>query len=145
MTEQVFDGGCLCGAVRYRVSGQPKRFYHCHCSRCRKASGTGHASNLMIAAPAIDWVAGEAHVGGYQVPDAERFATRFCLVCGSPLPRVVPQLGVVVVPAGSLDSNVPFPPEARIFWDSRAPWSCADDPLPVFAEYATKHPANTRD
>jgi hypothetical protein len=48
---------------------------------------------------------------------------------------VVPELELVVIPAGSLDSAPPLAPQARIFWDSRADWSCAAGDLPVFAEY----------
>jgi hypothetical protein len=83
----------------------------------------------------VTWVEGEALLGRYKVPEAERFFTCFCSNCGSPLPRVVPELELVVVPAGSLDSAPPVAPQARIFWDSRADWSCAAGDLPVFAEY----------
>lgn len=128
-------GSCLCGSVRYEVSGEAVRFYHCHCGRCRKATGTGHASNLFITpVSALCWVEGEELLGRYKVPEAERFYNCFCTRCGSPLPRVVPELDGVLIPAGSLDSPAPLPTQARIFWESRADWSCADD-LPRFAEY----------
>lgn len=41
-------GSCLCGSVEYEVTGEAQRFYHCHCQRCRKATGKGHASNLLM-------------------------------------------------------------------------------------------------
>jgi hypothetical protein len=41
MSEQTLSGSCLCGALHYSLTGEPVRFMHCHCSRCRKASGTG--------------------------------------------------------------------------------------------------------
>ena len=50
------------------------------------------------------------------------------------MPRVVPELDAVLIPAGSLDTPPPILPQGRIFWDSRVDWSCADD-LPVYAEY----------
>ena len=43
MSQITVKGGCLCGSVQYEVTGETKRFYHCHCERCRKATGTGHA------------------------------------------------------------------------------------------------------
>jgi hypothetical protein len=49
--------------------------------------------------------------------------------------RFVKEIDAVVIPAGSLDSEAPFKPQARIFWDSRAEWSCTDEPLPRHAEY----------
>ncbi|HHO69694.1 MAG TPA: GFA family protein [Gammaproteobacteria bacterium] len=129
------SGSCLCGSVRYEVSGEAQRFYHCHCRRCRKATGTGHATNLLVTPhTAIRWLAGEELLSQYKVPEAERFYNGFCQRCGSPLPRVFPQIDAVIIPAGSLDTPPPLPVQARIFWDSRAEWSCADG-LPVFAEY----------
>ncbi len=135
MTQTLFSGGCLCGAVQYEISGEASRFYHCHCSRCRKATGTGHASNIMVAADRVVWRKGEALVRRYKVPEAERFASVFCSECGAPLPRVVPEIGAVVIPAGSLDAEPEMRPQARIFWDSRVGWSCEAGDLPTFAEY----------
>ena len=135
MSQTKLSGGCLCGAVEYEVSGQIVRFTHCHCSRCRKASGTGHATNLILKPASVSWLKGESLVRRYKVPQAERFATCFCTECGSPLPRIVPGLAMAVVPAGSLDKPPDVRPQAHIFWDSRAEWSCPDGGLPVFAEY----------
>ncbi len=137
MTQLKLSGSCLCGTVHYAITGEPKRFYHCHCQRCRKATGTGHASNLMIAPESITWISGEEALVRFKVPDAERFFTCFCGKCGSPMPRVVPELNVVVIPAGSLDNDPTVVPQARIFWDSRADWSCSAGDLPVFSEYPT--------
>ncbi len=135
MAQMKFSGSCLCGTVQYDLSGDPKHFYHCHCRRCRKATGTGHATNLMIASGGVNWIKGEASLTRYKVPDAERFSTCFCGICGSLLPRFVAELGVVVIPAGTLDSEPAGMPEARIFWDSRADWSCSTGDLAVYSEY----------
>jgi hypothetical protein len=136
MSDVTMNGGCLCGAVRYRISGEAQRFYHCHCRRCRKATGTGHASNLLVTPlESIQWIEGESLLRRYKVPEAERFFNCFCSQCGSPMPRVVPELNGVLVPAGSLDDEPPVHPQARIFWDSRAEWSCSGDDIPVFSEY----------
>ena len=136
MNETKMTGGCLCGAVRYEVSGNPRRFYHCHCSRCRKSSGTGHATNLFLTEANLVFTQGESLVKKYKIPEAERFARQFCRECGSPVARLVPELNAVVIPAGSLDSEPPIRPQARIFWDSRADWSCNDEPLARYAETA---------
>jgi hypothetical protein len=135
MTQTTVKGSCLCGAVHYEVSGEAQRFYHCHCQRCRKATGTGHGSNLLVTPhTSITWRQGEALLARYKVPEAERFFNCFCSRCGSPMPRVVPELDGVLIPAGSLDTPSPLPAQCRIFWGSRAEWSCSDA-LPVFAEY----------
>lgn len=137
MTSSTFRGSCLCGAVQYEISGEPMKFYHCHCQRCRKATGTGHASNLLVKPGAIKWLKGEELIKGYKVPEAIRFTNRFCSVCGGRVPRYVKETDFIVIPAGSLDSEPPIRPQARIFWGSRANWSCSGDELPVHSEYAT--------
>lgn len=138
MEKQNFSGSCLCGAVQYNIKGSPVRFYHCHCARCRKVSGTGHATNIMIQANKVDWLKGESEITRYKVPEAERFTNAFCQTCGSRLPRFDDVLGMVILPAGSLEVDISIKPEARIFWDSRAEWSCSGDDLPVYAEYVTE-------
>lgn len=137
MSKMTYKGSCLCGAVEYEITGEAARFYHCHCQRCRKATGTGHASNLFIKADKVNWVKGEENVAIYKVPEAERFANSFCKQCGSRMPRYVPQLSMVMLPAGSLDNEPDSKPQAHIFWESRADWSCSAGDIPVFAEYMT--------
>ncbi len=133
---KTYIGSCLCGEVRYEIEGQPLAFYHCHCQRCRKFSGTGHASNIRIDANIINWVAGGDLVKQYKVPEAERFRNDFCSNCGSPLPRYFEEVGFIVLPAGTLDTEPEIKPDARIFYASRSSWSCSDD-LAVFEEYVT--------
>ena len=135
MTFTSLRGACLCGAVRYEAAGEPLRFLHCHCSRCRKATGTGHASNLFLQPGTLRWLSGEEQLRSFKPPGAQRFTNAFCMVCGSRLPRLAAGSDVVVIPAGSLDDDPPIRPQARIFQGSRAPWSCADDGLPAHAEY----------
>jgi len=136
MNERSLSGSCLCGAVRYVATGQEQRFYHCHCTRCRKASGTGHASNLFLQGT-LAWSSGEELIRSYQPPDAERFTNTFCEVCGSRVPRFLERLGMVFIPAGSLDDEPEMRPQARIFQGSRAAWSCDDSALPGFDQYAS--------
>ena len=135
MTQTTLKGSCLCGAVKYEASGEAKRFLHCHCSRCRKASGTGHATNLFLQPGTLKWLAGEEQVHAFKVPEAKRFTNTFCAACGGRLPRQVQGADIVMIPAGSLDDEAPIAPQCRIFYGSRAAWSCGGDELPVFDEY----------
>ena len=135
MTQTTLKGSCLCGAVKYEATGEPKRFLHCHCSRCRKASGTGHATNLFLQPGSLRWLAGEEQLRAFKVPEAKRFTNSFCGTCGSRLPRQAAGTDIVLIPAGSLDDESPIAPQGRIFYGSRAQWSCGDEELPVFDEY----------
>ena len=83
MSQTTLKGSCLCGAVKYEVTGEPTRFYHCHCSRCRKATGTGHASNLFLQPGALKWISVEQQIRSFKVPEVKRFTNAFCATCGS--------------------------------------------------------------
>jgi hypothetical protein len=134
MTQTTLSGSCLCGAVKYEVSGEATRFVHCHCSRCRKATGTGHATNLFLQPGSLRWLSGEERIHAFKVPEARRFTNVFCATCGGRLPRQA--LDAVIIPAGSLDDAPPIKPQGRIFFGSRASWSCSGDELPVHEEYS---------
>ena len=138
----VFEGSCLCKGVSYSIKGEALAFYHCHCQRCRKANGTGHASNIRIDAKSIEWQGDKSLINRYKVPDADRFRNDFCSTCGSPMPRYFEEVGFVVLPAGTLDHEPPLQPQARIFNASRAEWSCSEstsegksEAIPCFDTY----------
>ncbi|HLE93009.1 MAG TPA: GFA family protein [Sulfuricaulis sp.] len=80
---------------------------------------------------------GEERVRSFKIPEAKRFTSRFCSVCGSQVPRYVKETDMIVIPAGSLDGDPMMQPQACAFWDSRASWSCGGDDIPVHSEYAT--------
>ena len=114
-------GSCLCGAVRFEISGEFDAFFLCHCSRCRKGSGSAHASNLFSASATIAWLTGRERVKSWRLP-ASRHERSFCGACGSALPGVQMDGALLVVPAGSLDDPVAIRPTAHISCASRADW-----------------------
>lgn len=135
MASEKYAGSCICGSVKYEITGEFRYFPHCHCSRCRKSTGTGHASNVILTPETVEWTAGEELVKSYKVPEADRFRTVFCSNCGSPLPRWAPDMSMAVIPAGTLDSHPPLEPSGRIFVDSKADWSCDNADLQCWPEY----------
>ena len=135
MSDKFLCGSCLCRSVRYKVRAPIQRFAHCHCSRCRKATGTGHGSYLYVVPADFSWVSGEQHTKRFDLPSAKSFATTFCTMCGSPLPYYTRNGLKVVIPAGSLDDDPDAVPQVRIFWESRAKWEGSADGLPTCAEF----------
>lgn len=125
------SGSCLCGAVRFEIEGDFERFFLCHCDRCRKGTGSAHAANLFSTTATLTWLSGEALATTYQVPSS-RHQRSFCSSCGSALPRAKPGGGMLVVPAGSLDSDVEIRPLAHIFFASRANWDEHLETVPKF-------------
>lgn len=124
---QMTTGACLCGAVRFEISGAFERFFLCHCSRCRKGTGSAHAANLFSSTAEITWLSGRENIKAYRVP-ASHHEKSFCVECGSALPSV--QGAWLVVPAGSLDSVIDIRPNAHICCASRAEWDTRLEDIP---------------
>ncbi len=116
-----FYGSCLCGDVRFEVDGAFDSFFLCHCGYCRKDTGSAHAANLFSANARLRWLSGETLVAHFTLPET-RHARSFCSSCGSALPIVQNKGEQLVVPAGSLDADVPIEPIGHIFMSSKANW-----------------------
>jgi len=134
MTNQPLEGACLCGTARFRITGEIVGFQYCHCSRCRKFTGSAHAANLFTRPGDLQWTAGQADVGTYVLDGEPRFPTAFCQRCGSSLPVMSSTGRYWVVPAGSIDGDPVVRPKRSIFWESRAPWYAHVSELPKHDE-----------
>jgi len=128
------EGSCNCGAVRYRVFGPFGRFQYCHCSRCRKETGSAHAAKLFVSADRFEWLAGEERVQRYDHPEAKYWSRGFCSTCGSPMPHETRGGGTMIIPGGSLDTDPGARPERSIYFGSRAPWYTPPGELEAFDE-----------
>lgn len=121
MDKNPITGQCLCGAVKFRISGEFESFFLCHCSRCRKDSGSAHSANLFSSTAKLIWVSGKENIKTFRLPGS-RHMKSFCSDCGSALPVSQPEVGLLVVPAGSLDSPIDIRPNAHICCSGRADW-----------------------
>lgn len=122
-------GSCLCSAVKYEINGELGPAYYCHCSRCRKASGSAFASNAVVAARDFAVVEGAEALATFRT--AEGVQRLFCARCGSPiLSRRESHPEVLRVRLGTLDTPLPTGPGAHIYVASRAEWFEIHDHLP---------------
>lgn len=128
MTKHV--GSCLCGIVKFEVHGDFDSFYLCHCKYCQKDTGSAHAANLFSQSAKLTWLAGADAVSSFTLPGT-RHNKSFCRSCGSALPSAL-LAGLLVVPAGCLDTEVCVSPTAHIFTSSRAIWEGAIGDAPEF-------------
>ena len=120
--EKEIQGSCLCGKVQFVIWGTCERFYFCHCSRCRKATGSAHASNILIKADQFRWISGEENIKKYDLETAQFFSKSFCSNCGSPVPYLSRRGNGVVVQAGLLSDDIEMKPQANIYYASKAKW-----------------------
>jgi hypothetical protein len=128
MTEHL--GSCLCGTVRFKVEGAFDSFYLCHCQHCKKDTGSAHAANLFSQSAKLSWQSGADAVTSFTLPGT-RHGRSFCKFCGSALPNTQ-TARVLIVPAGSLDTDVSILPTAHIFSSSKANWEKALGEVPAF-------------
>ncbi|UCC57292.1 MAG: GFA family protein [Gammaproteobacteria bacterium] len=138
MNEQKVSGSCLCGEVTYQYTGRSKVFQYCHCTRCRKFTGSAYAANIIVDPSRFRWLSGEDCVGRFELPGARHFATSFCRNCGSSLPWLTQSGTAVVIPAGTLDSDPNEKPVHNIFMANKAPWFEEVDNLKKYEQLPVK-------
>lgn len=132
------QGSCLCSKVKYEITGTMGIFQYCHCSRCRKHTGSGHAANIFAKPEQFHWIQGQDDTETYEPENTKYFATSFCKTCGSTLPWLSKSGKVMVVPAGTLDTKIPLKPQQNIFWNSKADWYTCASELVKYDELPTK-------
>jgi hypothetical protein len=128
-----FSGGCLCGAVRFTCTAAPQVVGHCHCVDCRKSSGTGHCTHLVVPAAAFA-VTGAVTFYDRAADSGNMVSRGFCGTCGSPIYSTNAAMPDVVFPRASvLDDPDTVQPQMIVF-ASRAPsWDHMSPALPAFA------------
>ncbi len=135
---KITKGSCLCGSVTYQFSGPELVFQYCHCSRCRKFTGSAYAANIIVNPEQFEWLSGESSVGRFEYPEARHFATCFCIRCGSSLPWLAKSGRSVIIPAGTLDEDPGIRPVHNIFYQDRAPWREAVEALVSYDALPTR-------
>jgi hypothetical protein len=128
-----YSGSCLCGRVRFEVTGEFDSFFLCHCEYCRKDTGSAHAANLFSSSARLRWLSGEEEVRTFNLPST-RHCKSFCATCGSALPKLQVEGDLLAVPAGSLDGDITIRPTAHIFVASKANWDDELELVPRFAK-----------
>jgi hypothetical protein len=132
---ETLHGSCLCGGVRFEITEPFLNANHCHCSRCRKHSGTFGLTQGRVRREGFRLVAGEELVRIYR-PTGGAAVKAFCSECGSSLfGRTWPDGPEISVRLGALDGDPGIRPQFHTFVDSKAPWDeLPNDGLPRFAE-----------
>ena len=130
LTQHLVHGRCLCGKVKVKAEQVALRAGVCHCQYCQKDTGSAHAANLFSQSAKLSWHAGADAVTSFTLPGT-RHNKSFCKLCGSALPSTqIP--GLLVVPAGCLDTKISILPTAHIFSSSKAAWDEKLECVPKF-------------
>jgi hypothetical protein len=126
-------GSCLCGRVKFEIDHAVGPFELCHCSRCRKASGSAFSASVGVRRDDFRLTSGRELIQSYEAPVRETapgYRTFFCGRCGSPVPNPNPETAWFEVPAGVLDDDPQLRPDRHIFVEVKSPWFSIADKLP---------------
>lgn len=115
-------GACNCGAVRFEISAGVSDVYVCHCSICRRSTGSNGIAVVVVDNDAFRWTTGEDSIHTWKKPDADDWQTWFCRCCGSPVPGAN-DARRMFVPAGLLtEGSDALTVKHHIWVDSKAAW-----------------------
>jgi len=126
-------GSCRCGGVRFEIARMAGPFELCHCTRCRKASGSAFVPWLGARRDDFRLLQGEELIRRYEAPLRNKpppYRTSFCGRCGSPVPDPASGAPWFEVHAGVLDDDPGLRPERHILVEAKSPWFAITDSLP---------------
>lgn len=116
-------GGCLCGAVRYAVTGDPAMQLVCHCSHCQKQAGSAFSTIVGVPEASLAVTEGAPKTYVDHGTSGKAVERQFCADCGSPLfSKVEVSPGLVWIKAGTFDDASWFSPAAHIWTKSKQAW-----------------------
>jgi hypothetical protein len=122
MTGEIL-GGCLCGGVRYRFTGEPLAYYACHCTDCQRQTGSAFGLSMIVHREAVEVLRGEPRLFEVSMPDGRTKRGRCCPECPVRLwgePVKLPQL--LILRPGTFDDPGVHEPFGDIWTQSARPW-----------------------
>jgi hypothetical protein len=123
---QAREGGCFCGAIRYRVAGAPVSSLICHCASCRRAGGAPSVAWLTFDRQAMEFIRGEPR-SRRSSPDVVR---RFCGVCGTGITyEHAADPDTIDVTTASMDDPTAFPPTREVWVEEKLWWEAFNNAL----------------
>lgn len=130
----MYKGSCLCGKVRFEITGVIQDIIYCHCSQCRKAQGSAFATNGNVDAEKFEFISGENELTGFESTPGE--TKYFCKHGGSPImSKNETKPNNVRVRLGVIESDIIERPVAHIFVASKANWEEIESELPQYQSY----------
>lgn len=123
MTE-IHEGGCICGAIRYRVTGQPKNAFVCHCTYCQHASGSAFQMPVFFLKEDVEFSGEAPSTYDYQSPIHHRIIqTQFCSRCGTRIASTISRAPAFqLISGGTFDDLGWFKIDLHMFTESALPW-----------------------
>ena len=133
------EGGCSCGAVRYRLASDPMFVHCCHCLNCQRQTGSAFVVNLLIEADRVEVLEGFPQPVAVPRDDGSTQRIFRCPTCQVAVYSTYGRPEVRFVRGGTLDDPSSVTPDVHIYTRSKLPWVVLPDSVPAFdAYYDTK-------
>lgn len=130
----MYQGSCLCGEVKFQIIGQISDIIHCHCSLCRKSSGTAYATNGFVNFSDFKLTTGKSNLTHFELRPGKK--RHFCKTCASPIYSSNSQdKSRIRIRLGVLDSDINESPISHNFVTSKANWDDLDADLPRYEKH----------
>jgi hypothetical protein len=133
------EGGCACGAVRYRLTSDPLFTHCCHCLNCQRQTGSAFVINLLIEADRVELLAGEPQPVEVPRDDGSKQRIFRCSTCQVAVFSEYGRPEVRFVRGGTLDQPSEVTPDVHIFTRSKLGWIALPQSAPAFEVYYDRH------
>jgi hypothetical protein len=129
------EGGCACGAVRYRLASDPLFVHCCHRLNCQRQTGSAFVVNLLIETDRVELLAGDPQPVAVPRSGGRKQKIWRCPSCQIALFSQYTRPRVRFVRGGTLDDPSSVAPDVHIFTRSKLPWVALPESVPAFATY----------
>jgi hypothetical protein len=133
------EGGCACGAVRYRLTSDPLVTHCCHCLNCQRQTGSAFVINLLIEADRVQLLVGAPEPFDVPRDDGSKQRIFRCPTCQVAVFSEYGRPEVRFVRGGTLDQPGAVTPDVHIFTKSKLSWITLPDSVPAFDVYYDRH------
>jgi hypothetical protein len=135
MSDLLREGGCSCGAVRYRLTSEPLFTHCCHCLNCQRQTGSAFVINVLIEADRVELLAGDPEPVDVPRDDGTTQTIFRCPTCRVAVFSQYGRPEVRFVRAGTLDDPSSVAPDVHIYTRSKVPWVTLPGSVPAFEVY----------
>ena len=129
------EGGCACGAVRYRLTSEPLFVHCCHCLNCQRQTGSAFVVNLLIEADRLELLGDAPQPVDAPRDDGSKQRIFRCPACQLAVFSQYSHPGIRFVRGGTLDEPREITPDVHIFTRSKVGWVMLPESVPVFEIY----------
>jgi hypothetical protein len=129
------EGGCSCGAIRYRLASDPLFTHCCHCLNCQRQTGSAFVINLLIEADRVELLEGTPNAVDVPRDDGSKQKIFRCPTCQVALFSQYTRPEVWFVRGGTLDDPLAVAPDVHIFTRTKLSWVTLPESVPVFDVY----------